>query len=197
MLLLKAGVIWLSDSSPVCHSDQHPWRHACADDMHDLNAWSCRSVWLAVSGDSMQTNVSVNTRKAMSKHGRQRASRAFNEERQINDTSDFTETFRCSLYRINQTTKNLQRGYVILHEYGKCLWDGSLRPASALASPSPETNFPSSAFSWRTNPLQQLHSLRTWLHIKRCEHSARHTYMYAHTHTGCAHICAQTGRSQG
>lgn len=111
MLLLKAGVIWLSDSSPVCHSDQHPWRHACADDMHDFNAWSCRSVWLAVSGDSMQTNVSVNTRKAMSKHGRQRASRAFNEERQINDTSDFTETFRCSLYRINQTTKNLQRGY--------------------------------------------------------------------------------------
>lgn len=179
MLLLKAGVIWLSDGSPVCHSDQHPWRHTCADDMHDLNARSCLSVWLAVSGDSMQTNVSVNTRKAMSEHGRQRA---FNKEQQINDTSDFTETFRCSLYRINQTIKNFQCGYGSCRNVGNaCETD---HWASALTSPSPEiqTNFPSPAFSWRTNSLQQLHSLRTWLHIKKVR-TLSQTHIYVHTHT--------------
>lgn len=169
-----AGVIWLSDGSPVCPSDQHPWRHTCADDMHELNAWSCQSAWLAVSGDNMQTIVSVcrggwtQGRRRANKHGRQRASQAFNEEQQINDTSDFTETFSCSLYRINQTTKNLQCGYVILHEYGKN----------------------------EEQTLCKSCSLRTWLHIKKVwTLSQTHIYVCTHTHTGCAHICAQTGCS--
>lgn len=189
MLLLKAGVIWLSDSSPVCHSDQHPWRHACADDMHDLNAWSCRSVWLAVSGDSMQTNVSVNTRKAMSKHGRQRASRAFNEERQINDTSDFTETFRCSLYRINQTTKNLQRGC-----YPAWIWEMLVRRIT-------ETSFSSrfsiswnklSFFSWKLKNKPSAAAALTQdmiTHKKVWTLSQTHIYVRTHTHGVCPYMC--------
>lgn len=114
----------------------------------------------------------------MSKHGRQRASRAFNEERQINDTSDFTETFRCLLYRINQTTENLQCGYVILHLYGKM-------PVRRITETSFSSRFSIPFFSFQ---LKNKHSATAALTqdtiaYKKGVNTQPATHIHTHTHT--------------